>query len=100
MKYLQMLNLTLTAVAATFALVLGVVAILYGFHLDESTAVARQFPALLQLVVVFTVCTLVSAVTWWSRHRLKSWATVMQFGSAFTWAVSGFAIAILLGITQ
>lgn len=100
MKYLQMLNLTLTAVAATFAVVLAVVAVLYGFHLDESTAVARQFPTLLQLVAVFTACTLVSALTWWSRHRLKPWATALQLASAVAWTVSGFAIAILLGITR
>lgn len=99
MKYLQMLNLTLAAVAATFAVVLAVVAIFYGFYLDQSTAVARQFPALLKLVGLFTAAMLVAGAAWWSRWKMKSWASEMQIAAAFSWLGFGWAIATLLGLT-
>lgn len=97
MKYLQILNLTLTAIAATFALVLAVVAVLLAFNQDLSNAIGRQLPTLLQLVGLFSICTVAAAAAWWAHHRGESWWIGMQVAAAFIWLICGFGMATLLG---
>ena len=74
MRALLILNLLLLAAAATMALVLGVVCILYWANLDASPRMARELPGLLALTGMFTLLTLsgggaVAAWRWMPRWR-------------------------------
>ena len=100
MKYLQILNLAIAALAATFALVLAVVAILYGFNLDKSAAIGRELPSLIGLVALFVICAIAATAAWWSRHSLKSWAGWMQAGAVSLVVLCSAGVGQILGIIR
>ncbi len=69
MKALILFNAATLALMATFAMTLGVVCILYAFHLDELPRMRSEWHQVSQLTGVFALLTAVSAWAFWSQWR-------------------------------
>ncbi|MEK6805241.1 MAG: hypothetical protein AABY95_01155 [Pseudomonadota bacterium] len=78
MKHLQILNLALAALAATLALVLGVVSILYLANLDAAPKMQRELPRLLAMTLMFSVLGGYAALVWWAQRVRQPWAPWSQ----------------------
>lgn len=94
MKHLQILNLTLAAIAATFAVVLAVVCVLYAANYDAAPKIARELPRLFAVTVWFALFAGAALLAWWARHRQKTWAWWPQM------ALAPAAAAVFFGITS
>lgn len=88
MRYLLILDAALFALAATMAVVLGVVLILYSFHADLSARVGTEMPAVATLMLSFGALALVLGVAFWSLLRERRWRW---------WAQAGAAISLVIG---
>ncbi|MCC2656204.1 MAG: hypothetical protein K0Q76_1312 [Panacagrimonas sp.] len=88
MKALLIVDAALCALAATLALVLGVVLILYGFHTDLSARVGAEMPMLAAVMSCFAVLALALGVAFWGQLRRVAWRW---------WAQSIAVLAVLGG---
>lgn len=98
MKHLQILNLTLAALAATLALVLGVVSILYFANLDMAPKMQRELPRLLAMTLMFAALGGYAALVWWAQRVHKTWAGWSQVALAPALAASYFAFLNITGL--
>ncbi len=98
MKPLQILNLTLAALAATLALVLGVVCILYGANLDAAPKLQRELPRLLAMTLMFTLLSAYAGLVWWAQRGHKSWAAWSQAALAPVLAAAYLAFLCITGL--
>lgn len=90
MRALLILDAALMALAATMALVLGVVCILYAANLELSPRLAGELPGLLALTGVFAALAVAAAIAVWSlRRRAAPWLVQPLFllgvGAAGLW---------------
>lgn len=83
MRALLILDAALFALAATLALVLGVVLILYGFHTDLSSRVGAEMPMLATVMGCFAVLALLLGIAFWSQLRRVAWRWWAQAAAAF-----------------
>lgn len=88
MRYLLILDAALFALAATMAVVLGVVLILYSFHTELSARVGTEMSAVANTTLSFAVLALILGVAFWSLLRKRIW---------HWWAQAGAALGISLG---
>lgn len=98
MKHLQIFNLSLLLLAATFAIVLGVVCILYLAQLDAAPLVRRELPRLLAITALFTALGAYAALVWWAQHAQKPWAWWPQLALAPVLVASFFAFQNITGL--
>ncbi|NKF24435.1 hypothetical protein [Solimonas marina] len=87
MSALNLLNAVLLALSATFALTLGVVVLLYGFHLDAAPRLRAEWHVVSQLASVFVLLTAVAAAAFWGQWRQRQWRWPAQ--SALWLALGG-----------
>lgn len=73
MKALMIVDAALCALAATLALVIGVVLILYGFHTDLSARIPAQMPMLATIMVCFALLAGALGLAFWSQLRRRAW---------------------------
>lgn len=91
MRYLLILDAALFALAATLAVVLGVVLLMYGVYADTSTRVAAEIPTLAAAMSAFALLAVPLGLAFWSLLRRKPWlwwaqavaAVVLALGSMF-----------------
>jgi hypothetical protein len=88
MKALLIVDAALCALAATLALVLGVVLILYGFHTDLSSRVGAEMPMLATVMGCFAVLAVALGLAFWGQLRRVTWRW---------WAQSIATLAVLAG---
>lgn len=69
MKYLQIVNAALLALGAVMALVLAVVSLLYGAHLEEAPRLRADLPRLLELTGWFLLLAAASGATFFGHRR-------------------------------
>ena len=98
MKHLQLLNLALAALAATFAIVLAVVCILYAANLDAAPQLHRELFRLLAATALFALFSGFAAWVWWAHHARKSWSWWSQAAMAPVLAATALALTRLVGI--
>jgi hypothetical protein len=91
MKALNLFNAAILALAASFALTLGVVCILYAFYLDAAPRMRSEWYMVMKLTLVFVLMTAVAAWAFWSqwRQRRGRWLAeavlVVALASGITW---------------
>ena len=88
MKALLIVDAALCALAATLALVLAVVLLLYGFHTDLSSHVSAEMPMLATVMTCFLVLAIALGLAFWSQLRRVAWRW---------WAQSVATVAVLAG---
>lgn len=69
MRYLQILNAALLALGAAMALVLAVVCLLYGVHLEEAPQLRGDLPRLFLLTGLFVLLAGASAAVFLAHRR-------------------------------
>ncbi len=69
MRYLQILEAALFALAATMAICLGVVWLMYSFHTDLSSSVGAEMPTVAAATAAFSLLTLFLGLAFWSLIR-------------------------------
>lgn len=69
MKALNLFNAAMLALAASFALTLGVVCVLYAFYLDAAPRMRSEWYMVMKLTLVFVLMTAVAAWAFWSQWR-------------------------------
>lgn len=87
MRYLLILDAALFAFAATMAVVLGVVVILYSVHTELSARVGTELPEVAAATISFAALALVLGAAFWSLLRQKAW---------HWWAQAASAVSLLL----
>lgn len=98
MKALLIVDAALCALAATLALVLGVVLILYGFHTDLSSQVGAEMPMLATVASCFLVLALILGLAFWSQLRHVAWRWWAQAVAAFAVIAGSLFLYRLLAI--
>lgn len=88
MKALLIVDAALCALAATLALVLGVVLILYGVHTDLSSRVGAEMPMLTAVTGCFAVLAVALGLAFWGQLRRLAWRW---------WAQAVAAVAVIAG---
>lgn len=88
MRYLLILDAALFALAATMAVVLGVVVILYSVHTELSARVGSELPDVAAATISFAMLALVLGAAFWSLLRQKRWHWWAQAASALSLALS------------
>ncbi|WP_020648213.1 hypothetical protein [Solimonas variicoloris] len=73
MKALNIFNAVMLALAATFAVTLGAVWIMYAFNLDVEPRLRAEWRLVTQMTLSFLVLTLVAAFAFWGQHRQRAW---------------------------
>ncbi len=98
MKHLQILNLSLAAMAAAFAVVLAVVCVLYAANYDAAPKLARELPRLFVMTGLFAAFAGAAALAWWARSNRKTWAWWPQAALVPAAAAVFFGIASAIGL--
>lgn len=98
MKALLIVNAALCALAATLALVLGVVLILYGFNTDLSSNIAADMPLLATITGIFLVLALVLGLAFWSQLRRVAWRWWAQAVAVFAVVAGSMLLYRLLAV--
>ena len=96
MTGLQWTNAVLLASAATMAMMMGVVCLLYGIYLDEAPQLRENWPVLTQSALIFAALTAISGVAFYGLLRNKTWR---WYGQAAVWpatVLSGWLLWKLL----
>ncbi|MGH8446421.1 MAG: hypothetical protein ACREVL_14200, partial [Solimonas sp.] len=73
MKALNIFNAVMLALAATFAVTLGAVCIMYAFNLDELPRLQAEWRLVTRVTLVFVILTMVSFVAFWGQWRQRAW---------------------------
>ncbi|WP_028007706.1 hypothetical protein [Solimonas flava] len=73
MKALNIFNAVMLALAATFAVTLGVVWILYAFNMDNEPRLHSEWRLVTHMTLSFLALTLVAAFAFWGQHRQRAW---------------------------
>mgnify|MGYP001616281493 CR=1 FL=1 len=87
MKYLLILDAALFALAATMAVVLGVVLIMYSAHSELSARIGTEMPALATLIGCFAVLSMAWGLAFWSLLRERVWHWWAQAGAVTSLAI-------------
>ncbi|HEY0974797.1 MAG TPA: hypothetical protein VGE57_09915 [Solimonas sp.] len=80
MKALQIFNVVVLLLCATFFVTLGVVTLMYGYHLDAAPRMRAEWPKVSGTTAVFAVLTLIAYLTFWSQRRRFAWRWPAQVG--------------------
>lgn len=96
MRYLLLLDAALCALAATLALVLGVVGVLYSFHTGLSARVAVELPQVAALSLCFALLAAVLGLAFWSLLRARAWHWWAQAGAVASLVIGSMFIYRLL----
>ncbi len=89
MKALQIFNVIVLIFSATFFLTLGVVALMYGYHLDAAPRMRTEWPRVSGMTGVFALLTLSAFAAFWSQRRRVSWRWPAQAVLIFALLVGG-----------
>ena len=98
MRHLQLLNLCLAALAATFSVVLVVVCLMYAMNLDVAPRLQRELPRLLVTTALFASFALFAALVWWAHNEKKSWAWWSQAALLPALVMTAFGFVSLAGL--
>lgn len=82
MRYLLILDAALFALAATLAMVLGVVWILLSFHTELSARIGSDMQTVATVVGLFTLIAGVQWLAFWTLWRDLQWRWWAQAGAA------------------
>lgn len=93
MKALILLNGVLLALAASLALTMLAVCIIYAVHLDAAPRMRSQWYVILKVTLVLVVLTATSAAAFWSQRRRLSWRWPAE--SVLLLALIGSAASLL-----
>lgn len=86
MKLLQIFNAVAFALMSTFAVTLGVVALMYAVHHDASPRMQAEWPSVASVTAGFWVLAVVTGLTWWLHRR----------SSGARWVAQAVSVALLL----
>lgn len=73
MKGLQILNAVILALNLTFAVVLGVVTLIYSFYLDAGPSIRDEWRMVGVIALIFVGMSLMAALAFWGVLRRKAW---------------------------
>ena len=97
MKALQWFNVVTLLIAATFAVLLGVVCLLYAVHLDAAPRMREEWPLLVRTTLVFWAVAACSAVAWFGVRRTARWAWPAQAAQVAALVGGGMVLLQTLG---
>lgn len=98
MSYLVMLTGVLLALGLTMSLVLGVVCLLMGVHLDLRAGLMEEWVLLRNATLLFVAVTVPIIAAWWSLRRRLAWWPYAQAGMWFSVLLVSLVFrAMLLG---
>lgn len=86
MKALQIFNAVALALCATFAVTLGVVALIYAVYLDVSPRMRAEWPTVATVTAVFWLLSAFTALAFVAQRRAWGWR----------WPVQGVSVAALV----
>lgn len=73
MKAVQIFNAVALALCATFAITLGVVALIYAIYLDASPRMRAEWPAVATVTGVFWMLSVITAIAFFAQRRAWAW---------------------------
>ena len=88
MRYVLILDAALLALAATMAMVLAVVCLLYGLHSELSVRIGAEMPTLITATLVFAFMAAFIGAAFWALLRRVAWRW---------WAQASAAVAFVFG---
>ncbi|WP_028079420.1 hypothetical protein [Solimonas soli] len=97
MKALHLFNGVMLCLTATFAVTLGAVCVMYLVHLDELPRLRGEWHLVLQVTVLFTVLTAMSAAAFWAQWRHYAWRWPAEGALLLALAVGGWLLQRTLG---
>lgn len=92
MKSLQIFNAVMLALAAAFAVTMGVVALIYAVYLGSEPRLQEDWPAVLAVTEVFGALTVMAALTFHAQRRSKSWRWIAQGMMVASFAAGGWIL--------
>ena len=81
MKALQIFNAVALALSLTFAVTLGVVALIYAIYLDASPRMRAEWPTVALVTGVFWALSAITGLTFWAQRRVLAWRWLAQAAS-------------------
>ncbi len=78
MKALHYFNAVALALTATFAITLGVVSLMYWFHLDASPRMRGEWSSVGAVTLIFGVVSALAAAAFWGQWRGRRWRWIAQ----------------------
>lgn len=84
MRYLLILDAALCALAATMAVCLGVVWLMYSFHADLSSRVSLEMPTVATTVIAFALMAIALGAAFWAVLKETRWKWWAQGAAATT----------------
>lgn len=96
MKALQVFNAVALALCVTFALTLGVVALIYAIYLDTSPRMRAEWPTVALVTGVFWVLSLFTGAAFWAQRRALAWRWPAQLLSAGALLLGAFTLMNVL----
>lgn len=80
MRVLTQINAVVLAIVATFALVLGVVCLMYAANMDASPRIRSEWPTVSRVTAVFWVQMAIAGLVFWWQRRATQVRWLAQVG--------------------
>ncbi|MES0874208.1 hypothetical protein [Sinimarinibacterium thermocellulolyticum] len=96
MKAVQIFNAVALALCATFAVTLGVVALIYAIYLDASPRMRAEWPTVAAVTAVFWVLSVFTGLAFLAQRRLWSFRWPAQAASVLALVVGALLLIDLL----
>ncbi|MGB0218706.1 MAG: hypothetical protein ACPGJF_05170 [Sinimarinibacterium flocculans] len=96
MKGLQIFNAVVLALCVTFAVTLGVVALIYAVYLDVSPRMRAEWPTVAVVTGVFWGLSAITGLAFWAQRRTLAWRWPAQLLSAGALALGAFTLMNVL----
>jgi hypothetical protein len=96
MKALQIFNAVMLALCVTFALTLGVVALIYAIYLDASPRMRAEWPTVAAVTAVFWGLSVFTGLSFWAQRRKLAWRWPAQVASVGALAVGALLLMNVL----
>lgn len=97
MKYLYYFNAVVLALAATFAITMGVVTLLYWVHMDSSPRIRSEWASVRDVTLVFAVLLVLAATAYWGLRHQRRWFIAAE--TVLLAGLLGAAVAIRALVT-
>lgn len=96
MKLLQLFNAVAFALTATFAVILGVVSLMYAINLDASPRMRAEWPEVAQVTAVFWILAILAGSAWWAQRRRVRWRWLAEAASVAGLVAGGLTLLRVL----
>ncbi len=96
MKALQIFNAVALVFSAAFFVTFGVVALMYGYHLDAAPRMRAEWPMVSRVTLIFAGLTLCAFLAFWSQRRRAAWRWPAQVVLPIALLTGAFMLTRLL----